>query len=466
MSRIWAVARHMTYESVRSKVALLFIAIIILLLVVLPFQAAGDGLTLKSRVQTFLSWSLSLVGLSLSVLTVLLSCNALASEIRQRQVFMIVSKPIPRWQFFAGKWLGIGMLNAALLAVTAIAVLLATWYLEGREDAGKKDREDLEQDVLTVRHGFKPTEPDWAILVENEIRRRREQGKWDKLSPAEQAKARLTIRNAEKRQWRTLEPSGYPGYLGETQQFVFRDLRVDREEGNVVTLRIKPTHPGGAEDVLFEAMWQSGDPDDPNTWTRAETREFPVKRYGKIKIPARAVNQDGVLYVNLTNRSFKDKIVFDKDDDIELMCGIGTFPGNIVRTVAMIWCRLAFLAAAGLLASSFLSFPVACIGCLLVLAVSSASSWLGDAVRWTAPAGGQDGYWSFGSAVRGATAAFIWLVPDFSKFDGVENVIGGRLVPLMWVLTAFTVLVLVKGLILGIIGCIVFTKRELAQIVV
>ena len=84
MSRIWAVARHMTAESIRSKIALPFIVGLVILLAVLPFKAVGDGLTLKSRVQTYLSWSLGVVGFALSVLTVLLSCSTLASEIREK----------------------------------------------------------------------------------------------------------------------------------------------------------------------------------------------------------------------------------------------------------------------------------------------------------------------------------------------------------------------------------------------
>ena len=73
MSRIWAVARYMISESIRTKVALLFITVIVVLLAVLPFVVAGDGLTLTSRVQSYLAYSLGTVG-------VLLVCSRCSSR--------------------------------------------------------------------------------------------------------------------------------------------------------------------------------------------------------------------------------------------------------------------------------------------------------------------------------------------------------------------------------------------------
>ena len=43
-----------------------------------------------------------------------------------------------------------------------------------------------------------------------------------------------------------------------------------------------------------------------------------------------------------------------------------TFLGNFVRAVLLILCRLVFLACLGVLAASFLSFPVAILFCLVI----------------------------------------------------------------------------------------------------
>src|SRR6185436_2496250 len=116
--------------SMRMKIALVFLGILLLILPSLPFTIAGDGVTLKSRVQSFLAYSLGSVGFLLSLLTVFLSSGALANEIRAKYIMMIASKPIPRWQFFAGKWLGICTLNATLLLMTGATVWGFTLYLK------------------------------------------------------------------------------------------------------------------------------------------------------------------------------------------------------------------------------------------------------------------------------------------------------------------------------------------------
>ena len=69
MSRIWAVARHMIAESIRTRVAVVFIVIMAAILLSLPFLVAGDGVTLKSRVQSHLAYSLGSVSFLLSLLT-------------------------------------------------------------------------------------------------------------------------------------------------------------------------------------------------------------------------------------------------------------------------------------------------------------------------------------------------------------------------------------------------------------
>jgi hypothetical protein len=76
--KIWAVARHMIAEGLRMKIAIVFIAILLLVLPIMPFTLAGDGVTLTSRVQSFLTYSLTLAGVLLSLLTLFLSCATIA----------------------------------------------------------------------------------------------------------------------------------------------------------------------------------------------------------------------------------------------------------------------------------------------------------------------------------------------------------------------------------------------------
>jgi hypothetical protein len=458
-SRIWGVARHMIAEGIRMKVAVVFIVIILLLLAVLPFTVAGDGLTLKSRVQNFLAYSLGPVGFFLSLLTVFLACATLSNEIRTRQIFMVASKPIPRWQFFAGKWLGISLLNAGLLALSGLSVLGFTWYLESRPTNIADDKAALEQEVLKVRHGVFAQEPSNLLAqVDDRIRFLREEGRLEDAGPGGEAALRTQLTEELRRSWRSIPPRDF-------REYTFENLMVDREADDFLHLYLKPTSPSGVDDVVFRIVWRAGDPDDLNTLTPERYRELLTERQDYLVVPVSAVSKAGTLHVFIHNTNPRDTMVFEDKQSIELMYGIGTFHWNLFRALSVIWCRLAFLAALGLLASSFLSFPVACMACLLVLMVATGANFLHESIEAAEPKGiNDDPLWILGPILRPIAVAFVWLVPDFSKYDPVGNVVGGRLVPLMWLLVSIRDLLIIQGLIIAAAGCVILTKRELAQV--
>lgn len=463
-SRIWAVARHMISESIRTKAAWICGGLIIGYLVLAPFfWAQGDGVTLKSRIQTYLSHSLGWTGLVLSVMTILLACGALVQEIREKQIFMVATKPIPRWQIVAGKWLGIGVLNLVVL-VLAYGVLLGfVWYLKNQPEqiAGDKDR--VQAEVMTIHHLFPIDQPDWNARAAARIRELREQARWEDLDKQEVETRRQQIIREMKLRWRTLEPREIKRY-----QFTGLDERfVDRGSGQHLLVRIKPESSAGVDDVYFQADFMAGDPSEPDTLVAGSLPNFVVGRYHQFGIPARSVNSKGKLYIEFANASFRNTIVFEGDDGLQLLHPIGTFHWNLFRAMIIVWARLAFLSAVGLLMSSFVSFPVACLAAFEILAVASAAGWLLDAVDWSSsgPAG-DDSLWIFGPILRPMALGFVQLVPDFSRFNAIENVVSGHLVPMHWVLMSLATLVFLQGLILLIVGAVVFTRRELAQVVV
>ncbi|MEK6644927.1 MAG: ABC transporter permease subunit [Planctomycetota bacterium] len=123
--RIFAIARTTLAEGLRAKVGAGFAAIIFIAIPIFYFTAEGDG-TIKGRVQMFLSYSMGFSGFVIGVLTIMFSCRSLSVEIASKQIFGIASKPVPRWQIVAGKWVGVMSLNVALLTVSTIAAYAGT----------------------------------------------------------------------------------------------------------------------------------------------------------------------------------------------------------------------------------------------------------------------------------------------------------------------------------------------------
>lgn len=457
MGRIWAVARQTISEGIRMKIALVFIAVAVLLIGVLPFSIQGDGVTIKSRIQSFLAYSLGLITFLLSMLTVFLSCATLSNEIRLKQIFMITSKPIPRWQVVMGKWAGICTLNTALLLLTWLGVWGATLYLSRLETTVPGDDKAVQEEILTVRHAMKPEPPDFDALTEQRVRALQEEGRLDDVPPSEMPQVRSTLYNELQFAYKRYEPR-------EVRDLVFRGLIIDREAEGWVLLQIKPEAPSGVDDVEFTLGVLAGDPNERETLQGLNVADYIADRVHLIPIPNSAINSNGDLFVRLANLSEREPVAFEDDGSLELLYNAATFHWNVFRALSLLWCQLAFLATVGLAASTFLSFPVACMGCLLVLATASMGGFLEDAVGWVSPSDYEgDMLGIFGPVIRPAAHAFVWMVPDFSKYNPIGNVVGGRVVTLKWVVQGLIVLVGIKGLVLAGLGCLVFTKRELGQ---
>ena len=118
MHSIWAVATNTIKQALRMKVAAAFIILLMVLLPVMSVLMTGDG-TLKGRLQSFVSYGLSLTSLLLCLLTIIVSIYSVTSDIEQRQIYTVITKPIRRYQFLLGKLLGVILLDVGLLVLFA-----------------------------------------------------------------------------------------------------------------------------------------------------------------------------------------------------------------------------------------------------------------------------------------------------------------------------------------------------------
>ncbi len=512
-SRIWAVARHMVAEGVRMKVVLVFIVLLLILLPVIPLTVEGDGLTLTSRVQSFFAYALGAVSFLLSLLTVFMACGALSNELRDRHIFMVASKPVPRWQFFFGKWLGVAMLNAGLLLLSGATIWGFSTYMRTLPTSVPDDKEQLVHEVLTVRYAMKVKKPDFEPLVEERLRQLNEEGRLDDAPVAE---ARRTVLKELQQQFQSHGP-------GVTRTYAFEGLIVDRESNKFLQVELKPVAPGGSFDKKFQIRYQFGDPDQLETITEPRDTELLVERVNTLVCPVQAVNDQGTLYFKMRSLDPMHTMIFEGEESMQLLFGLGTFHWNLFRALAIIWCKLSFLALLGLFWSSWVSYPVACMACFLLLIGSWGAGFLFEAVdaAETMSAADVASYtltlaavligvilagcglaafvWESGEETRERMAqlaalllfggvgivigslvlnpaAFLlilnrdipilllWVLPDFAQFDPVGNVVSGRVVTLMWVIQAIIKLLILRGLLLGVAGAVIFSKREVAEV--
>lgn len=117
--KLWALARNTFREAVRDKVLLTLIVIAFLVAAaarLVPSLAAGEG------VKIIQDLSLKSMTLFCVLIAVLVGGRLVYREIEKRTIFVILAKPVARWQFVLGKYLGL-----MLVLVTSVAIMTG-WF--------------------------------------------------------------------------------------------------------------------------------------------------------------------------------------------------------------------------------------------------------------------------------------------------------------------------------------------------
>jgi ABC-type transport system involved in multi-copper enzyme maturation permease subunit len=131
MRKIVAIALNTAREAIRNRIlySILFFAVL-MVGVSAVFGAASIGDPMK-YMKDFSLMSVSLFGV---IIAVVLGVNLLHQELGRKTIFNILSKPVARWQFLVGKFLGLFATLAAVVGTMSTGVVLFFALLSGRWD--------------------------------------------------------------------------------------------------------------------------------------------------------------------------------------------------------------------------------------------------------------------------------------------------------------------------------------------
>ena len=176
----WTVARHTFSQCLRTKVAAVFGIMLAVSLALLPWAMEGDG-TLAGRIRTFLDYSTTVTSVLLSLIVIFLSVAMVSGDIRDRHVYLVCTKPLGRWHYIVGRWLGVVLLSAVLLAASAATVYVLAQYLRSRSDlvVNPEDRRTVETEVFAARAEVLPDPPDVTAVVAERVKAKKRDGSWD-----------------------------------------------------------------------------------------------------------------------------------------------------------------------------------------------------------------------------------------------------------------------------------------------
>lgn len=484
-----AVARTLVDEAVRMKLALVFIVLVVLLVPVLPFLLDVDE-RLHYRVRFFLTWALTGSTLLLSLMTIFLSCATISGDLKGRQVFMTLTKPMSRGSYLFGKWLGVIAINLLLVAITGIGIGAFVRILAQSGTAqDADDQAALMSEVLVARVAADPEFPpnfDFEALYAERLAQLRadfpDDPTYEQVTPATER----IIRAAVIARWHTIGP-------GMTQGYRFTGLKPAAERAEAggmrhVQLRLKPTATQSPADGKVRLAFRINE--------RTETSlvmTLPNDIYSIVQVPVEYIDADGAMLVEVGNvadprQPSTGSVGFSRAEGLQVLYEVGDFTPNLVRALLMLWVRLVFLAMLGVAAATFLDFPVAALLCLMVFAGAIASGFFTQSLHDFGARANEDlpvwrqvlgdfqlmgMRWSEGRRleavkipVRMVGEVFILLVPSFARFNPVPLIADGLLVSWGATLRALGWIGIGWTGVAGAVAWVVFRNRELARVTV
>lgn len=469
---VCAVATSVIRESVRQKVAISFAGIVIVAIPLLP-QSIDPTLPLRYQVQTFLAQSLDTMYLICAFLTVFLGCATVAFEIRDRQAWTTLTKPVSRFSWLVGKWLGIVALNAAIIFTASVAMYAFLAQMKGRPAQDAYDAIAVQNEVLVARVGGLPvfermTSEELQQAVETEM-------KGDPNIQADLRDGTRTEIEVKKGLVRTITErflvSQRTIVPNSDKVFTFKGLTEQRKAGGTLTLRYKfyagESDPNEVYPVVF--LFGTGDRQQgtPADFVAAQSNILPV--------PATCIDDQGTLAVQVINMKLnpdvragepellpgKATVTFDPDG-LEILYRVGGFGDNMVRAQLMNLLKLSFLGMLSVVCASVLSFPVACLVVFTVLAAGSLGPFLATSVAEYRIRTESSTLKAFEWVVKAIAGATEFSVRSFGEAKGNGPLVEGRLISWLDVLRTLAMIGIGWSGVILTTGFFAFRRKELA----
>ena len=527
MKAFQAIFKQTIRSAMRSKVFIVLAVLILLYVVGLPLTVKGDN-TAAGLVQVSLTYSLNVVIALISASALWLGCSLISSEIENYNIHLLTTKPCPRWLYWLGKWCGVFVMHAAILAVSMLVIyaLLMFYRLPAARRQGlftDADIAKLEQEILTARRTFRPENPDWDGELLAEYDRRVQDGRinpnQDKIATLKALRGEVTQRLAanivlkpgETVTWKyhnvTVLDDEVPLYLRfriytdgvkNTDQrmlpvdwgfAVYQGLdgkKVETQQRPIVSYSMGHAnyfvHPGGT--------WQ-----ELSTLPRSRFKQEDgqISLSGKVTesemvVPATMIveKETGNMELTLANpntvpdpKSIPDtqeaKDAYDKlvrtytgviqfVDRPVLLCRVSGFFDNFLRTMLMAIFQLAFLTALGCTVGAVFSTPVAVFLALAYLVIGLLVPAAVDA-----PLKNEDGSYKYKSTIERwdhyLAQTVQMLVVTVDDLDCTSDLAAGRLVERRTIVDTFFKVLLLRTGLMALVGIYILHRRELGLVV-
>ena len=476
--QVAAVAQTVIRESIRLRITLAFIVVMLISLPLIPLWIDPTE-PVRYQIQNFLSDSMALVYSLAAIMTLVLACATVSFEIRDRQIWHLVTKPLGRIQYLLGKWCGICLLNLVLILIGGLSIFGFTEYLGTRANDPQSVIEVYDE-ILTARIGIRPTYDELTEVQVRELayneyqndkitRDRVEAGEADEFDVIRGIVQRLRREHLDRQ--RAVPPGGFNDNREyDARVYVFEGLGAAARSGRNLTLRYR-CHIGRSESTdRYPIVFRFPEFGDEIQ------RDVIPEQWQRVMLPTELVGEDGTLQIQILNGGFSDSpseasrmffsngatLMFDADE-FEILWQASSFEANFFRAMIINWVKLGFLAMLGVVAATFLSFPVAMLLAFTVFLGGSMTPFISTSLAQFRP--DQDAIMLIKLVqmlIAAVARAAEWLLSPFGEASPNRLVVEGRLVSVGGVFRDFAVIgIFWCGSVL-LVGWAVLRRRELA----
>lgn len=129
MNQVVAIAQTTLGEAIRRRVLLIILLIGLAFLIIAP---SLNQLTPRGQTVVLVQMTLGVLKITSAILAVTLTVYLLPNEVERRTIYTILSKPVQRYQFLVGKFLGSVAALGVMIGLMTL-VLLVAFYLQQRD---------------------------------------------------------------------------------------------------------------------------------------------------------------------------------------------------------------------------------------------------------------------------------------------------------------------------------------------
>jgi hypothetical protein len=451
MHSVWAVAINTIKQALRIKIAVVFTILLIILLPALGFTTTGDE-TLKGRLQTFVSYALSLTSFLLCLLTIIVSVYTVTSDIEKRQIFTVITKPIRRYQLILGKLLGVIALDVILLCLFSAIIYTITIYTPKYIKASEQELIEANNEFFTARGSLNVPVVDVTQEVTDRYNDLDRRGELPANVPRDEIITQLT---------QQAQLAKRAAGVGQPLLWEFNNVKPLAEN---IFIKFKYDVSVNPLDSQVWGRWFVGDYQFFKYGTQSKTpiydemHKHSVRDFHEIKVPAEVVPEHGHLAVAFMNAPMNSVAIIFPPDGLEVLYKADSFGSNFVRAVLLILFRLIFLACLGVLAASFLSFPVAILFCFVIFFTASFSGFVLESFDFLGE--------NIGVIYSYSLKWVIQLLPRFDKYNPTTFLVPARLISWPFLAKCALLMVCIKAFLILIFSLIIFRYREIARITV